>query len=97
MANRDRTSAYDAFTEEEVAEAEKEMALNRLSKDLGRALTDEDILIWLRSRRALPGCTLVQLAKRENKIGIIGNDSELWLSRECTAELVKELVLFLLP
>lgn len=97
MASRDRTTAYDAFTAEDVAAAEKEMAADRLGKDLARELTDEDILIWLRSRRALPGCTLVQLAQRENKIGIIGNDSELWLSRERAAELVKELVLFLLP
>lgn len=92
MTKRHRWSPYDAFGDEDVAQAERDMKLTRLARDLGRELTDEDVLIWLRSRAALEVYGSVAVDARGAKIGIVTKTGEeIWLTRMAAAALAGDL------
>lgn len=97
MTRKDTTTPYDAFEADEVAEAELDMKRDRLARDLSRPLTDEDVLIWIRSRRAQPSVGNVTLDQRGDRVCILANDgATIWLSRLAAVDLCRDLMRLLI-
>lgn len=88
---------YAAFEPEEVESACVEMRLDGIAKALGREVSDPDVLVWLRSRRALPRVGNCTTHRDGDRLCIQDSDGgELWLSRVAAVDLCRDLMRLLI-